>query len=333
MNKRIDSSRGGSATAANAGGIDVSIVIASWNARAHLVDCLASIEACGDKARIETIVVDNGSDDGSPEAVRERFPHIALICNSANLGFARASNIGMERAAGRYVCLANSDTIVRPGTIDTLVRFLDSNPRTGLVGPRVLNPDGTLQHSCRKAPGILTSTSRALGLHRLFPRSARLSGELMLYWDHDSDRRVEAISGCFCMVRYQALQEVGGLDEDFFMYSEDVDWCMRLGASGWEVSFCRAAEVIHVRGASSERDPERFSGEMVVAGAKLYRKHFSRPKAAYLLALTGVFHALRLLPRLALFAVLPAQRATLKPKIEAHVAVLKTFLRRRWRAP
>lgn len=328
MNSHIESSRRGESA-----DVDVSIVIASWNARSHLIDCLTSIEACGDKARIETIVVDNASEDGSPEAVRERFPHIALICNSTNVGFARASNVGIERAIGRYVCLANSDTIVRPGAIDALVRFLDSHPRTGLVGPRVLNPDGTLQHSCRKLPGILTNTSSALALHRIFPGSARLSGELMLYWDHDADRRVDVISGCFCMARPQALQEVGGLDEDFFMYGEDVDWCMRMGACGWEVSFCRAAEVMHVRGASSGRDPERFTREMMVAGEKLYRKHFSRPKAAYLTMLTGVFHALRLLPQLAVFAVRPTQRTTLKPKIEAHVAFLKTLLRRRRRTP
>jgi GT2 family glycosyltransferase len=308
---------------------DISVVIASWNARAHLLNCLRSFEKAGHVAAIETIVVDNGSDDGTPAAVRALFPRTTLVCNATNLGFARAVNMGIERASGRYVCLSNSDILLRPGALDELARFLDAHPDAALVGPRVLHADGTLQHSCRKFPGLLTCTSEALALHRLFPRSPRLSGQQMLHWDHASERSVDALSGCFCMARRSALGEIGGLDEDFFMYAEDVDLCMRLRAAGWSVWFCPAAEVIHFSGASSANDPRRFARAMIESSFRLYRKHYRRPVAAYLAALIAVHHALRLVFRLALFAVQPARRASLRPKLDPHATALGWMLLRR----
>jgi len=304
--------------------IDASLVIASWNGRSHILDCLRSILASDTAARIEIIVVDNASSDGSAEAIALEFPAVQLICNSTNLGFARASNFGIARASGRYIFLVNSDVIVRKGAIDAMIQFLDARPRTGLAGPRVLNVDGSLQPSCRKFPGVLTNTCDTFALHRL---SRRLSGEVMLHWSYDSDRSVDAVSGCFFAVRAAALYQVGGLDETFFFYGEDVDWCMRLHEAGWDVRFCPTAEVVHVGGGSSSGDPRRFAGQMLASNAKLYRKHYSKPVAAYLTAMGIAYHVVRLLPRLVLYAVLPSGRPAQKSKIEKHLGAVSWFLR------
>lgn len=304
--------------------IDASLVIASWNGRSHVLDCLRSILASNSAARIEIIVVDNASSDGSAEAITLEFPAVQLIRNSTNVGFARANNIGIARASGRYVFLVNSDVIVRAGAIDAMIEFMDARPRTGLAGPRVLNVDGSLQPSCRKFPGIFANTCDAFALHRL---SHRLSGELMKHWSYDSDRSVDAVSGCFFVVRAAALRQVGGLDETFFMYSEDIDWCIRFHQTGWDVRFCPAAEVVHVGGGSSSADPRRFAGQMLASNAKLYRKHYSRPVAAYLTAIGFVYHVVRLLPRLALYAVRPSGRPLQKSKIERHLGAVSWFLR------
>jgi hypothetical protein len=200
---------------------------------------------------------------------------------------------------------------------------MDARPRVGLAGPRVVNGDGTLQHSCRKFPGIRASTSNTFAIHRLFPRSPRFSGELMLYWDHANERSVDAVSGCFCVVRLEALREVGGLDESFFLYGEDLDWCMRFHAAGCDVRFCPHAEVVHYRGASSSNDRRRFVGEMLTSTSKLYRKHYSKPVAGYLLVLVAVYHLARLVPRLALYALRPSRRPSLRTKIDEHLGAVK----------
>jgi GT2 family glycosyltransferase len=302
---------------------DVSIVIASWNAKRHLLECLRSVEADEGGVGSETIVVDNASSDGSPEAVEQEFSTARLIRNADNLGFARASNIGIERASGRYVCLMNSDVLVRPGALRALVAFMDSRPTVGLVGPRVLDPDGSLQPSCRKFPGFANSLSRVLAVDRLLPTSSWLSGEIMTYWSHDAERSVDAVSGCFCLARREAVREVGLLDERFFFSGEDVDWCIRFHAAGWDVRFCPKAEVVHVQAASSSTAPQRFAVEQQRARLQLYRKHYSRTAVAYFMTLTFIHHVLRVAPRLLLYAIRPCRRGSLKARIGEHLACLR----------
>lgn len=302
---------------------DVSIVIASWNAKRHLLECLRAVEADAGSVAIETIVVDNASTDGSPEAVEQEFSWATLIRNAENLGFARASNIGIESASGRYLCLMNSDVLARPGALGALVRFMDSRPTVGLVGARILNPDGSLQPSCRTFPGFANSLSCALAAYRLLPTSARFSAEVMTYWSHDAERSVDAVSGCFCLARREAVRDVGLLDERFFFYSEDVDWCMRFHAAGWDVRFCPEAEAVHVRAASSSAAAQRFAVEKQRARLHLYRKHYSRAAVAYFMALAFVHHVVRIAPRLLLYAVRPSRRRSLQAKIGEHIACLR----------
>jgi GT2 family glycosyltransferase len=319
---RQPSAGGESESASASSPLEASIVIVNWNAKPYLLGCLQSLAAEGSGIRSEIIVVDNASSDDSAEAVARDFPAVILVRNQSNLGFARASNVGIARASGRYVFLVNSDIIVYPGAIGAMTAFMDARPRVGMAGPRVLNGDGSLQHSCRNFPGIVASTSNAFALHRLFPGSARLAGELMLHWEHDRERSVDAISGCFCAVRAEALRQVGVLDEEFFLYGEDLDWCTRFRAAGWEIRLCPAAEVIHIGGASSAADRPRFAAEMLRSTLKLYRKHYSAPMAAYLQAMAIIYHVVRLVPRSALYVLWPSRRAAAGMKIEQHLGAL-----------
>jgi hypothetical protein len=259
---------------------EFSVVIVSWNTKQHLLNCISSL--ANQSGIKEVIVVDNGSTDGSPEAVEKQFPQVKLIRNKENLGFAKANNIGMRASTGRYLCLINSDVIVQNGCIEKLAEFMDANPSVGISGPKILNPDGSLRVSCRHFPSIWNNLCQVLGFNKLFPKSVFFSEPFMKYWAHDEMRKVDALSGCFWMVRRKALDEVGLLDEDFFFYGEDVDWCRRFHKAGWDVVFYPQAEIIHFGGASSKNAPIRFYLEMQKADLQYWRKHHGRlGQAAY----------------------------------------------------
>ncbi|MBC2722687.1 MAG: glycosyltransferase family 2 protein [Desulfosporosinus sp.] len=252
---------------------DISIIIVSWNTREILRKCLESLCNHTRNISFEIIVVDNNSSDGSPEAVEREFPQVKLIRNQENLGFAGANNIGIKAGSGRYVALVNSDIIVLGDCIRRMTEFMDENPSVGMAGPRILNPDRTLQVSCRHFPSIWNNLCQVLGFNKVFPKSALFSEPLMKYWSHDAQQKVDVLSGCFWVVRRKALDEVGSLDENFFIYGEDIDWCRRFQQSGWDVMFYPGAEAIHFGGASSSNAPIRFYLEMQRADLQYWRKH------------------------------------------------------------
>ena len=161
---------------------EISIVIASWNAKRHLLKCLKSIGKTVTNHSHEIIVVDNSSSDGSADAVASQFPQVVLIRNQENLGFAKANNIGIRASSGQYVCLINSDVIVLRGCIEKLIEFMDSRPAAGIVGPRILNPDGSPQPQCRHFPTLWNGFCQAMGLNKLFPKSAFFSEAFMNYY-------------------------------------------------------------------------------------------------------------------------------------------------------
>jgi len=260
---------------------DVSIIIVNWNGKEYLLKCLNSLSnSVGYSGEI--IVVDNASSDGSAYLIESNYPDVKLLRNEENRGFARASNMGMRRSSGRYLCLVNSDVIVSEDCIQKLVIFMDENQEVGMVGPKVLNVDGTLQPTCKHFPSIWNSLCQALGLNNLFPKSVFFSECCMRYWPHDSIRSVDTLGGCFLMVRRKALDEVDLLDEDFFFYGEDIDWCKRFHKAGWDVVFYPQAEIIHFGGASSKNAPIRFYLEMQKADLQYWRKHHGRlGQAAY----------------------------------------------------
>ncbi|HPL63714.1 MAG TPA: glycosyltransferase family 2 protein [Syntrophales bacterium] len=282
---------------------DVSVVVVSWNTREILLDCLRSALSTKDRLNMEITVVDNGSVDGSPEAVREYFPGVRIIRNGANLGFSRANNAGIRASTGKYICLVNSDVIFTENCIPLLFDHMEKNPLIGILGPQIIGRDGEVQRSCMGFPTVWNSLCRALALDAIFPNSKLLGGQLLTYWPHDTTREVDVVNGCFWMVRRAALDMVGLLDEKFFIYGEDVDWCRRFRSRNWKVAFYPEAQAVHLGGASSARMPVRFYLEMHRANLQYWKKHHGR-RAQNLYRLTLILHDA---VRLAAFALLSAR--------------------------
>ena len=222
---------------------DVSVVVVTWNALPWLERCLESVRAH------ETIVVDHGSTDGTLELVRERFPDVRVV-EQENRGMGGGNNAGMRLAGGRYWFLLNSDAWMVGRGLERLVAFADDHPRAAVIGPRLLNPDGSLQRSVRGEPTLWRLATEYLFLRKLAPRSARLNAFYGGGFAHDATREVESLYGPALLVRREAAESVGLFDEDFFMFSEETDWTHRFRQAGWQVLFHPGAEVVHVGGAS-----------------------------------------------------------------------------------
>ena len=228
----------------------VSIAIVSWNTRKLLDKCLRSLDADPYLQRCEVWLVDNASTDGSPHFVRTNFPQVHLIESAVNVGFARANNLAIRASAGDKVLLLNPDTEVEPGGIQKLARFLEANPRAGAVGPMLIDSDGSLHVSTIQAPSLLGEFVRMFHLGDAFA-SRPSSGER----DPLRAREVDVLEGACLMLRRSALDEVGLLDEDYFMYSEEVDLCQKLRKAGWTIHWVPEAKVIHHGGQSSQQVP------------------------------------------------------------------------------
>jgi GT2 family glycosyltransferase len=272
---------------------DVSVIIVSYNTRALTLDCLRSVYEQTRELSFEVFVVDNASSDGSAAAIAAEFPQVHLVANSDNRGFAAANNQAMRLARGRYLCLANSDTVLQGGSVERLCEYLDHHPAVGMVGPRLLWPDRTLQLSCRRFPSLWNNLCPALGLTRLFPRTAAFSGEHMGYFAHDETREVPALVGAFMVIRRSALESVGTMDERFFFYCEEIDWCRRFWDAGWPVVFHSEASVIHIGRGSSCREPERFTREQLVSNCMYWMKHHGILRARAFLMIMLLRHMLR----------------------------------------
>lgn len=272
----------------------ISIIIVSWNAREFLRSCLESIRAASRPIVGEIIVVDNASADGSPDMVAQEFPEVSLVRSKENLGFARANNLAMSRATSDYWALVNSDVVVHPGCFEALVEFLARHPEAGLIGPKILGADGQLQWTCRRFPTFWNTLCRTLALDGPLGRSPLFSGREMRHWNHEGLMEVEVLSGCFWLARRTAVDQVGGLDERFFFYAEDVDWCKRFRAAGWKVVFVPSAKATHYGGASSSNAPLRFSVEMLRANLIYWKKHYGWLGQAAFYLLSLAYYAIRL---------------------------------------
>jgi len=251
---------------------DISVIVVTWNGKRFALECLESL-ATAMAGSMEVIVVDNASTDGTPAAIRARFPAVRLIQNTANLGFAKANNIGLAVARGRYLCLVNSDVVVPPGCLENMLAYMERNPDIGMLGPKMLAPGGGVGQSVMRLPTVWNTLCCSLGLHALFPKSKLLGGFLMSGYAYDAIEDVEVLTGWFWMVSRQSFAEVGGLDEQFFIYGEDIDWSYRFREAGWRVVFYPEAEALHYGAASSAQAPTRFYVEMRRANLQYFRKH------------------------------------------------------------
>ena len=234
--------------------MDLSIIIVNYNVKEFLQNLIHSIYKAARNIKYEIIIVDNASDDGSVEFLREKFPDVKLIVNEENLGFSKANNIGLKCAAGKYLLLLNPDTLVGEDTFDKMIEFFESTPEAGLAGCKILNPDGTLQLACRRSfPGPWTSFCKVTGLSSLFPGSKIFARYNLTYLDENQTYEVDAISGSFMMLTREVYEKVGGLDEEFFMYGEDLDLCYRIQKAGYKVYYVHTTQIIHYKGESTKR--------------------------------------------------------------------------------
>jgi len=253
--------------------IDVSILIVNWNTVDMLYNCLESVYKETSGIKFEVIVIDNASSDKSVEMVREKFPDVILIENEVNCGFAAANNQGLEIAQGRYALLLNSDTVVLENAIAKTYTFAEANSEAAVVGCRVLNSDRKIQSSCFMFPSILNLCLSSTYLYKLFPRNRFFGRELLTWWDKNSINEVDCVSGCYMLVRKDAIDQAGVMDERFFMYFEETDWCYRFKKYGWKTLFTPEAEIIHLGGGSAEQVPVKMT--LLLKGSMLlfFKKH------------------------------------------------------------
>ncbi len=232
--------------------VDLSVIVVNWNVKELLAACLQSLLA-EEGLTLEIIVVDSASTDGSPDMVRELFPGVRLMASRQNLGYAGGNNAGAAEARGRYLLLLNPDTVVRPGALAGMVAYLETHPAVGALGPQLLWPDGTIQSSRRRfpTPGSLFWESTLLG--QWFPENHHLRRYHLAGRAPDTTQPVDWVVGAALLVRAETWRQVGPLDEDFFMYFEETDWCRRAALAGWEIHYLPQAQIIHYEGKSSEQ--------------------------------------------------------------------------------
>ncbi|MGN7381561.1 dTDP-Rha:alpha-D-GlcNAc-pyrophosphate polyprenol, alpha-3-L-rhamnosyltransferase [Chlamydia abortus] len=255
--------------------MDLSIIILNYNTRELTLKALRSVYASRTGYQFEVILIDNASSDSSVEKIREEFPQVRLIENQENVGFAKANNQGMRIATGRYILLLNSDTIVQADTLEIMIRFMDEHPDVGASGCKVILPDGSLDKACRRGfPTPSASFYYAFGISKLFPHVPRFNQYQLGYLNPDEEYPVDCLVGAFMLVRRKVIDEVGLLDEQFFMYGEDVDWCYRIKQAGWTNYYYPKTHIIHYKGASSRKRPLKIVYEFHRAMYLFHRKHF-----------------------------------------------------------
>jgi hypothetical protein len=252
----------------------ISIIIVSYKTRALLLDCLFTVFGSQGDLDLEVFVVDNASNDGTVEAVRRTFPQCSVIVSEMNEGFSRANNRAIRNSTGEYILLLNPDTLLSKDVLSKMVDFMEKHTDVGMVSCKLVTGDGSLDLACRRSfPSLWDGFCRASGLSFTFPSYHLFSGYNLTYLDEDETYEIDAVNGAFMFTRRKAVEEVGLLDEDFFMYGEDLDWCFRFKKANWKVMYHPAATTVHLKGSSSNRRSSQMIMEMFRSTALFYRKH------------------------------------------------------------
>jgi N-acetylglucosaminyl-diphospho-decaprenol L-rhamnosyltransferase len=263
--------------------LDLSVVIVNWNTKDLLRGCLTSLYDSEGDFSFETVVVDNCSSDGSAEMVREEFPQVHLIESEINGGYAYANNQGLRCFHARYYLLLNPDTVLPPDALRRMLEFLDNHPEVGIAGPKLVMADGELDMACRRSfPTPENSFYKLFGLSRFFPNSERFGRYNLTYLDPDQVAEVDSVVGAFMMVRREVVEEVGCLDEQYFMYAEDLDWALRAKRAGWKVYYYPEVTVLHYKRQSSQQNKDRSNYEFWRAMYIFYRKHYAHETPLWL---------------------------------------------------
>ena len=267
---------------------DVTVIVVSYNVRDLLRRCLRSLTDAAPDSRLDVIVVDNGSKDGTVDFVRREFPSVRLISNQANRGFTAANNQALAVSSGAYVLYLNPDAELRHGALSTMVAYLEANPRVGVVGPRLSYPDGRTQPSRRRFPTPITAMVESTMVQRWWPDSPILARYYVADRCSDDVQDVDWLTGACLLARRQAVEEVRGFDERFFMYSEELDLCHGIRDHDWRIVYLPSAQVIHHEGRSSEQNLARRAQNFNESKCQYFEKHYGlavgRALRLYLLA-------------------------------------------------
>lgn len=258
--------------------MDVSIIIVNWNTRDYLQRCLNSILQYTEGIDFEVIAVDNASSDSSARMVEEKFPLIKLIKNKENVGFAKATNQAIRESSGRYILLLNPDTEVLESPFRVMIEFMDKNPEVGICGSRILNPDGTPQSSCARFPSVFTAFIHMTKLNNLYPDNRITRRFRMIDIDSNCVSEVDSISGVCLMASRKMMEEVGFLDESFFMYCEDLDWCYRARKKEWKIYYLPKGKIVHYRSKSNIEGSKKIFIEGYRSWFIYLRKNVSKAK-------------------------------------------------------
>lgn len=304
---------------------DICIVIVSWNVKDLLKDCLESIQEDNCDVDVETIVVDADSADGTPEMVRDLFPTVVLVEPEFNTGFSKGNNIGIAHATGHYIFMLNPDTRVVKGSIQALYDFMEAHPKTGVIGPQLLNPDGTVQSSRRRFPTFWTAVFESTWLQPFAPKAIL---DTFYVRDHQDDETVSVgwVDGAAMFTRKAVLDQVGGLDEGYFMYSEEMDWQRRVQAAGWEITYYPLPQIYHYRGASSDQVSTKRHIYFQNSKIRYFRKHHGNLTAGMLrlFLLTSYWWQIALE---SVKALIGHKRDLRRQRVAAYREIIKTGLK------
>ncbi len=281
--------------------IDLSIIIVTWNVKDYTLQCLKSLQQQDGALSMETIVVDNASSDGTPAAVRWEFSQVRLVENDSNLGFAKANNIGIRLSKGRYICLINPDVTVPPECLPRMHAYMEQNREVGVLSPRMRGRNGQVDRSYMRFPTVWNCLCHCLAWDSLFKGLKAFGGTMMTDFKNDHTAEVDVLNGWFLMVRREAMDEVGLLDERFFMYGEDMDWSYRFHQTGWKRVYFAGAGALHLCGGASANAPTCFYIEKQRANIQFWRKHHGRIGAFAYLLMVWLYQVVRVLSHGALY--------------------------------
>jgi len=308
--------------------LDLTIIIVNWNVKELLRDCLKSVYGRTQTISLEVLVVDNASPDGSIEMVEKEFPQVKLFKNKENVGFAKANNQAIRRSKGRYVMLMNPDTLIVGNALATMVVFMDNHGDTGAVGPRILNPDKTVQLTCgRYSPTLLTELWDFTKLSSLFAKSRIFGKSLMGFWSHNDTREVELLSGACMMVRKETIEQIGLMDEHFFLFAEETDWCYRIRKNGWRIYLNADAEIIHLWQQSVKRSSINTALEFCKSMYWFFMKHHGRLSAISYRAMVLIFIGLRIPAYWLWQYIRPSSRFQIQVALKHYPRILRWSIR------
>lgn len=302
---------------------DLTVVIVTWNSADCIRDCLRSIDPPSRRAPTRVVVVDNASKDGTVPLVSREFPWADVVANRDNRGFGAANNQAFAAASSRYVMMLNPDTVARPGALDALVAFMDAHPEAWAAGPAMLNADGSEQRTGVAFPSLGNLLSETFFLDRLLPHSRLFGRHRRLFDERPGPREVDFVQGSALIFRREVLERVGGLDERFFMYFEETDWCFRMKRAGGRVLVCPDAQVVHLGGGEFGHFDERRLLHYHRSLLAFYGKHHGHAAQAALRAALLLRSALRLGLWSGIALLRPARRERARSSARGYAQVLR----------